>query len=131
LQVVEIVVALADPQHRNQMLALAVPIFVKMLLEPAELAFASKWIRALHDHALQRLMIIGPQYPQEFCTVMSYVPQLRFKLEMSIRAKQSDGNKDTEANSSSMPHNNQPSSATSNSHTPSIKLKTDFSNFTG
>lgn len=131
LQIIEIVVLLADPQHRIHMLSLAMPIFVKLLIDPEELESASTWTRAVHDHVLQRLMVIGPQYRQEFRTIMGVVPQLRSKLETSIRAHQDASHRNAGTNMSSQSRNNPSSSTISGTHTPSIKLKTDFSNFTG
>lgn len=46
------------------MLALIVPVLVNFLLEPLELVGASSHRKLLHDVSLQKLMRIGPQYPQ-------------------------------------------------------------------
>ncbi|KFM67803.1 hypothetical protein X975_14986, partial [Stegodyphus mimosarum] len=70
-------------------------------------------------------MKIGPQYPQEFRTVVSRNLRLKTKLETCIRAAQMG----SDLNRSSPDSRTQISSRTVS--TPTIKLKTDFSNFTG
>ena len=47
-----------------QMLTLLVPILVNCLLESPALREANNFNRVLHDQCLQKLMKIGPQYPQ-------------------------------------------------------------------
>lgn len=46
------------------MLKLLVPVLVNCLLEGLELKEANKYARSLHEHCLQYLMVIGPQYPE-------------------------------------------------------------------
>lgn len=61
-----------------QMLTLLVPVLVNCLLEGPALKEANNFNRVLHDQCLQKLMKIGPQYPQvwlsilKFSTVLSY-----------------------------------------------------------
>jgi len=47
-----------------QMLTLLVPVLVNCLLEGPALKEANNFNRVLHDQCLQKLMKIGPQYPQ-------------------------------------------------------------------
>ena len=82
----------------------------------------SKQSRALHEQALQKLMKIGPLYPAAFKSVISGAPDLKSKLEGAIRANQAAVNKMKAQHSQvkqAMPA------------APSIKLKMDFSNFSG
>ena len=46
------------------MLKLLVPVLVNGLLEGFALKEANKYSRALNEHCLQSLMVIGPQYPE-------------------------------------------------------------------
>ena len=46
------------------MLTLLVPILVNCLLEGPALKEANNLARVLHEQSLQKLMKIGPQYPQ-------------------------------------------------------------------
>lgn len=102
------------------MLKLLVPVLVNCLLEGLALKEANKYTRALHDHCLQSLKVIGPQYPDEFKLLMSQSPDLRKKLESTIRSSQQSQNK-------SKVESIIVSKAASQS--PTIKLKTDFSHF--
>lgn len=47
-----------------QMLKLLVPVLVNCLLEGLALKEANKYSKTLHEHCLQSLMVIGPQYPE-------------------------------------------------------------------
>ncbi|XP_049821749.1 HEAT repeat-containing protein 5B isoform X2 [Aethina tumida] len=117
---IESLVGLAEPQNRLQMLSLLVPILVNYLLIDQALRSANKYAVQLHEISLQTLMKIGPKYPQEFKKLMSTATDLRTKLENAIRFNQQSNIKiKNEVNI------NQSIS----SHAPSIKLKTDFSNF--
>ena len=107
-----------------QMLTLLVPILINYLLEPDQYKTKSKYCVQLHDQSLQWLMKIGPKYPQEFKTLMGQSPELRGKLEVSIKRNQTatamqkvkgDAMMSMKAN---MPH-----------YKPTIELKMDFSNF--
>ncbi|KAJ8926889.1 hypothetical protein NQ314_020740, partial [Rhamnusium bicolor] len=117
---VESLIELAEPQNRIQMLTLLVPILVSYLLVEPTARSANKYSQSLHEISLQWLMKIGPKYPQEFKKLMTQTEGLRMKLENAIRTSQ--------VSHSKTKHDmniNQPLS----SHTPTIKLKTDFSNF--
>lgn len=122
------------------MLTLLVPVLISYLLEGQTLNSANKYVLRLHETSLQWLMKIGPQYSQvsdifetkkiiyylcliqfqEFKTLMTQCPDLRVKLETAIRNNQQKTVKmKNEVNI------NKPIV----SNAPSIKLKTDFSNF--
>ncbi|XP_072169312.1 HEAT repeat-containing protein 5B-like [Diadema setosum] len=121
IRVLEILVGLTDDSHRVQMVALLVPILISLLFT-GDSATQTKQSRALHDHVLQRLMKIGPQYPNAFKSVMAASPDLKTKLESAIHANAASKKA------------KQPSRQPSRSKTPaapSIKLKMNFSNFTG
>ncbi|KAH0819066.1 hypothetical protein GEV33_003724 [Tenebrio molitor] len=117
---VESLIELAEPQNRIQMLTLLVPILISYLLEGQALRSANKYSLNLHEISLQRLMKIGPKYPQEFKKLMSQTSDLRVKLESAIRSKQQNHIKIKNGMNVNKPVTN---------HHPSIKLKTDFSNF--
>lgn len=119
---VETLVQLAEPEHRIQMLSLLVPILVDCLLEGPSLKQANKFCRALHDHSLQWLTKIGPQYPQDFKSIMAQSVDLRTRLENALRSNQQRARTET------APKTSVPTTATANT-TPTIKLKTDFRNF--
>jgi len=53
-----------------QMLTLLVPILVNCLLEGPALKEANNFNRVLHDQCLQKLMKIGPQYPQVWLSIL-------------------------------------------------------------
>ncbi|XP_020817487.1 HEAT repeat-containing protein 5B isoform X5 [Drosophila serrata] len=126
---VEQLIDLAEPQHRNmnllqdiQMLTLLVPVLIGFLAEPSKLRTLPKYQKQLHDQALQWLLKIGPKHPQEFKALMGQTPELRQKLEAAIRSQQQSINiaqKATEAQRNLL----------AKPQKPTIKLKTDFSNF--
>lgn len=102
------------------MLTLLVPVLINYLIDGESMGSATKLTLTLHDASLQWLRKIGPKYPQEFKQLMSQTSNLRLRLENAIQMNQqlqkimkSEPNVDR-------PHLQQP---------PSIKLKTDFSNF--
>ena len=101
------------------MLSLLVPILVSCLSDSPKDRFSRK----LHDQALQRLNKIGPMYPAQFRTVMQNAPELRTCLEKALKA-QTSVKPVANPNVNSKAQSQQPAK-------PSIKLKTDFSNFTG
>ncbi|XP_019760374.2 HEAT repeat-containing protein 5B isoform X2 [Dendroctonus ponderosae] len=120
INAVESLIALAEPHNRIQMLSLLVPILVSYLLSNPRDKSLNKYSVSLHEVSLEKLMKIGPTYPQEFKTLMGTSTNLRTKLESAIRANQQNNIKAKhEINI------NQPMSI----HMPTIKLKTDFSNF--
>ena len=130
------------------MLQLLVPILIGCLLDPAQMKQANPLTKTLHAHALTTLTRIGTQYPQvnfdqsklkgtslfyfeteftivfsliqEFKSLLNHLPDLRTKLESAARANQSSAR-----NSKSGAIN----SAAEAKAAPTIKLKTDFSNF--
>ncbi|KAH8243996.1 hypothetical protein KR032_012050, partial [Drosophila birchii] len=135
---VEQLIDLAEPQHREystinnylphplfadiQMLTLLVPVLIGFLAEPSKLRTLPKYQKQLHDQALQWLLKIGPKHPQEFKALMGQTPELRQKLEAAIRSQQQSINiaqKATEAQRNLL----------AKPQKPTIKLKTDFSNF--
>nr|XP_022914802.1 HEAT repeat-containing protein 5B isoform X2 [Onthophagus taurus] len=117
---VESLIGLAEPQNRIQMLMLLIPILINFLLEGQALRSASKHSKMLHESSLQWLMKIGPKYPQEFKKLMNQSSELKLKLENAIRfSQQHTMKKKQETNSAQQ----------TVSQAPTIKLKTDFSNF--
>ncbi|XP_032307288.1 HEAT repeat-containing protein 5B isoform X3 [Drosophila ananassae] len=127
---VEQLIDLAEPQHRNmnllqdiQMLTLLVPVLIGFLSEPCRLRTLPKYQRQLHDQALQWLLKIGPKYPKEFKALMGQTPELRQKLEAAIRSQQQSINIAQKASEA------QRSGLLAKPQKPTIKLKTDFSNF--
>lgn len=129
------------------MLTLLVPVLITYLLEPSELKAAKRQTVQLHDNSLQWLKKIGPKYPevcsmgerqgtclknvflftfQEFKTLMTQSPVLKLKLEQAIRNSQVASQYSSANNSQSKMKSNMQKIAAPN---PTIKLKTDFSNF--
>lgn len=102
------------------MLTLLVPILINYLLEGQALRSANKYSLTLHETSLQWLMKIGPKYPQEFKKLMSQATNLRSRLENAIRSNQQTHRRSKIESNASKQISNQ---------MPSIKLKTDFSNF--
>ncbi|GJQ66814.1 hypothetical protein Trydic_g18582 [Trypoxylus dichotomus] len=117
---VESLISLAEPQNRIQMLMLLVPILISYLLEGQATRSANKYSLMLHDASLQWLMRIGPKYPEEFKKMMSQSGDLKIRLENAIRYSQQVSQKNKPETNTNKPLLSQ---------TPSIKLKTDFSNF--
>ncbi|KAH8313879.1 hypothetical protein KR067_013388, partial [Drosophila pandora] len=131
---VEQLIDLAEPQHHTnplnlihftdiQMLTLLVPVLIGFLSEPSRLRTLPKYQRQLHDQALQWLLKIGPKYPKEFKALMGQTPELRQKLEAAIRSQQQSINIAQKASEA------QRSGLLAKPQKPTIKLKTDFSNF--
>ncbi|XP_044741309.1 HEAT repeat-containing protein 5B isoform X2 [Chrysoperla carnea] len=114
---IEILVNLASINYRNHILSMVVAILVSFLLDPKERASSNKFGVSLHDNSLQWLMKIGPKYPQEFKVVIGQSMHMKTKLENAIRSTQQ-----TQVKIESPTKNN-------TLQQPSIKLKTDFSNF--
>nr|XP_055377450.1 HEAT repeat-containing protein 5B isoform X2 [Condylostylus longicornis] len=128
INTVETLIELAEPQNRIQMLTLLVPVLINFLSDPTKLKTLSKPIRQLHDQSLGWLMKIGPKYPQQFKSLIGQTPELRIKLETAIRHNQqfttnlnNRNNNDGQNSGTRQPSNLQLK--------PTIKLKTDFSNF--
>lgn len=121
IQIVDTLISLTETKNRVEMLALLVPVLISFLLEGPALKDASKPCQTLHERSLQWLMKIGPQYPQEFKSLMAQSTEMRTKLESAIRTSQQAQQRVKVDGSSVKPLPSQ---------TPTIKLKTDFSNFT-
>ena len=109
------------------MMTVLVPMLVSYLLDPSEYRGSPPPWKVLHDHALQRLMHIGPLYPAQFRGVMQSSQDMRGRLESAVKAQQATSSlassKKSAAAAAAM--------AMQNSQKPTIQLKTDFSNFTG
>ncbi|XP_034114354.2 HEAT repeat-containing protein 5B isoform X4 [Drosophila albomicans] len=120
---VDQLIELAEPQHHIQMLTLLVPVLISYLADLSKLRTLPKYQRQLHEHALQWLLKIGPKYPQEFKALMCQKPELRQKLEAAIRNQQQSINLAQKANEA------QRNGLLAKPQKPTIKLKTDFSNF--
>lgn len=117
---VESLIALAEPQNCIQILNLLVPVLVSYLID-GQTNCTNTLLVKLHDVSLQWLMKIGPKYPQEFKNIMLQQPDLKVKLENAIRKNQMKNN--------TRMKNEDFVSKSVTSNAPSIKLKTDFSNF--
>lgn len=132
------------------MLTLLVPILISFLLETSQLRTATKFSIQLHEAALQWLMKIGPKYPQvsfiffyhvrnanlsiyikfrmqEFKALMGQAPELKNKLESAIRCSQQQAANVLKLSAESK--ENKTASTAAQQQQPTIKLKTDFSNF--
>lgn len=99
-----------------------VPILISFLLSDKILVSCSQTSKLLHDHALQRLMKVGPLYPKDFRRAMSSAADLKPRLEAAVKASQT---------SQKMAPNQQNMKLSAQPTKPTITLKTDFSNFTG
>ena len=100
------------------MLGLLVPILVSLLADSTALPKANKITKNLHEQALQKLMKIGPKYPEPFRTVIGSSPDLKSRLEGAVRASQASAKQ------------KQPAAKPKVAPTqPSIKLRMDFSNY--
>ncbi|CAG0883432.1 unnamed protein product [Darwinula stevensoni] len=108
---------------RGEMLKLVVPCLLHLLEDPSLLSQATPYRRSLHQLALQKLMQIGPQFPQEFRSLMTKHPKMRQKLEAAVKAD-SDANQARFQQGKESRGNPQPQQ-----QQPSIRLKMDFSNF--
>lgn len=130
-------------------LQLLVPILISCLLDSSQLKVTNHLGKALHGHALYILTRIGSQYPQvgfyklsveykelllysnvynfsiatfqEFKSLLSQLPDLRTKLESAARANQTTATSKMGALSVG--------GVVDSKSAPTIKLKTDFSNF--
>ena len=105
-------------------MSVLVPMLVSYLLDGEALKSAGKTSIHLHDHALQSLMKIGPQYPAHFRSVMQASPDLRAVLESAVKVQK-------ERSSGSAGQDSSKANAASQPAKPSITLKTNFGNFKG
>ena len=103
------------------MLTLFVPILINLLSDRLDTLGEKSEERRFHNHVLNCLLKLAPVYRDEFKQIVTKVPALKSKLEHSLR------NQDT----SNINHNNSSNreSQAKRTFTPSIKLKTDFSNY--
>lgn len=106
-------------------MALLVPILIGYLMEASLLKLANKNSQLLHENSLHYLMKIGPKYPQEFKTLMSQTMDLRNRLETAIKEQAQMQHLKLQ----DRPQLKEGSSVRLQLSVPSIKLKTDFSNF--
>ncbi|XP_054545683.1 HEAT repeat-containing protein 5A isoform X3 [Talpa occidentalis] len=88
IKVLEALVAIAEEQHRAQLVACLLPILISFLLDENTVGSATSIMRNLHDFALQNLMQIGPQYSSVFKSVMASSPALKARLEAAIKGNQ-------------------------------------------
>ncbi|XP_056666394.1 HEAT repeat-containing protein 5A isoform X7 [Monodelphis domestica] len=88
IKVLEALVAIAEEQHRAQLVAGILPILISFLLDENTLGSASTTMRSLHDFALQNLMQIGPQYSSIFKNLMASFPAMKARLEAAIKSNQ-------------------------------------------
>jgi hypothetical protein len=100
-------------------------MMVSYLLKPDALPSAPKVLRVLHDSALQRLVKFGAQFPAHFRSVMQSSSELKSRLEAAAKAQQGVAQSQQSGKAAGL------GSAPPTNVKPSIKLKTDFSNFTG
>lgn len=105
------------------LLSLLLPVLVSFLVDENKYASVSKTTQAIHDDCLNRLVKIGPMYPEQFKTIMTSNADLKLKLGLAIKHSQTVASfqKKTEmaANRQKL---NQPAK-------PTIALKTNFGNF--
>ncbi|XP_046614986.1 HEAT repeat-containing protein 5B isoform X2 [Neodiprion virginianus] len=125
---IEALISLAEPANRDlmqgiQMLTLLVPILINYLLEGDALRHGSKFQITLHQQSFQWLNKIGPKYPQEFKTLMAQSTELKTKLENAVKSSHQQQVQKQSRLSEPVKQ------AIKLNTAPSIKLKTDFSNF--
>ncbi|MPC13265.1 HEAT repeat-containing protein 5B [Portunus trituberculatus] len=102
----------------SELVGVLVGLMVGALQDTNRLSSVNQPTRQLHQYALGRLQKIGPQYPQEFRTVLTSKPELRLRLEGALKGQQEAKSKvDASLAQDSVQHQ------------PTIKLKRDFSNF--
>lgn len=106
------------------LLGLYIPILISLLTENLETIRGKSFRKQIHNYALQKLVAIGPIHPQEFRQIIGQVPTYRTKLETAIRNQQ---NVQQLSNGTVSQNRAQPT----RNDAPVIKLKTDFSHYTG
>ncbi|KAG8183923.1 hypothetical protein JTE90_029028 [Oedothorax gibbosus] len=124
IQTLKVLVDIAANDKKLLIVGLYVPTLVNLLVDPENPQSLTPARTTVHQCALQQLMKIGPQYPQEFRTVVGRNLRLKSRLEACIRTAQAGSDSNREQSSESELRSNMRSS-------PTIKLKTDFSNFSG
>ncbi|KAK7506949.1 hypothetical protein BaRGS_00001800 [Batillaria attramentaria] len=118
LCMMETLVALAEDNKRVTMVALLVPILVSLLLDEQSIKSANANRRRLSDSALQKLLRLGQQHPEQFKQVMGMSAHLRPRLEAAVKlsqASQAQAKARSEAKAPSQPKK------------PTITLTMDFS----
>ncbi|XP_062973856.1 HEAT repeat-containing protein 5A isoform X2 [Elgaria multicarinata webbii] len=115
IKVVAAVIALAEEEHRTQLVACFLPILISFLLDENALGSATSSARSLHEFALQYLMQIGPQYSTVFKKLMASSPPMKARLESAVK-----GNQESIKDKSTPRHSKNPGKSSS------IQLKTNF-----
>lgn len=100
-------------------MALLLPILISFLLDENARISAPNPVKSLHEFGLQNLMRIGPQYPAIFQKLMGTSPAMKARLEGAVKGNQESFEAKKAAGQSKC----------SGKNSPSIQLKTDFSNF--
>ncbi|XP_058847609.1 HEAT repeat-containing protein 5A-like isoform X1 [Acipenser ruthenus] len=116
VKALEVLVSMADEEHRSQLMAILLPLLISFLLDENALACAQNPARNLHEFALQNLMRIGPRYSSVFKTLMASSPSMKARLEAAVKGNQESVKAKTAALHSKPPEKN----------SPSIQLKTNF-----
>ncbi|EDL36774.1 RIKEN cDNA D930036F22, isoform CRA_b [Mus musculus] len=88
IKLLEALVAIAEEEHRAQLVACLLPILISFLLDENALGSATSVTRSLHDFALHSLMQIGPRYSSVFKRVMASSPALKARLEAAVKGNQ-------------------------------------------
>uniref|UniRef100_A0A2H6NE10 Uncharacterized protein n=2 Tax=Micrurus carvalhoi TaxID=3147026 RepID=A0A2H6NE10_9SAUR len=115
IKVVAAVIALAEEEHRSQLVACFIPILISFLLDENALGSVSSSAKYLHEFALHYLMQIGPQYTSAFKKSMASSPSMKARLESAVK-----GNQESIKDKSTSKHPKNPGKGSS------IQLKTNF-----
>ncbi|GFX28551.1 HEAT repeat-containing protein 5B [Trichonephila clavipes] len=96
IHTLKVLVDIAANDKKLLIVGLYIPALVSLLIDPDTSQGAPSSRNTVHQCALQQLMKIGPQYPQEFRTVVSKNICLKNRLEACIRSAHmgSDMNRD-------------------------------------
>lgn len=107
-----------------QLLSLFLPVLVSFLVDEKNYTTVSKPTQAIHDDCLQRLVKIGPMYPEQFKNIMTSHTDLKLRLGLAIKHSQtqSSSQRKMEAAALQQKLNQKPAK-------PTIALKTNFGNF--
>ncbi|XP_061173824.1 HEAT repeat-containing protein 5B-like isoform X2 [Saccostrea echinata] len=125
LNFAEVLVAKAEDDKRLTLLSLLLPVLVSFLVDEKKYSSVSKPTQAIHDDCLQRLVKIGPLYPEQFKNIMMSHADLKLKLGLAIKHSQtqlSTQKKKEEAAANQQKISQLPAK-------PTIALKTNFGNF--
>ena len=119
LETIEILIHKAQLPKKGELLDMYIPILVNMLVDETRDKSANNSTRLQHEMALVKLTRIGSQFPQDFKRILSTNGELKERVETAVIQNQTrERNKLLASQQKSLPVNQ-----------PSIKLKTDFSNF--